>query len=92
MRREAPGERPHRYGGYYREQDVGGVEGHFPNVADEGQQQAQKPHIEGRMRVPLHIDQVALEDITNVDRMRRLDLGVFGAGEIVDVVALNCLV
>ncbi len=39
-----------------------------------------------------HIDQISLEHVANVDGMGRVDLGVLGAGEIVDVVTLDCLV
>ena len=40
----------------------------------------------------LHIDQIAFEHIVNVDGMGRVDLGVLGAGEVINVVALDCLV
>ena len=39
-----------------------------------------------------HIDQVALKDVARVIRMQRIDLRVFGAVEIVRIVALNGLV
>ena len=38
-----------------------------------------------------HIDHVSLKHVANVDGMGRVDLGVLGAVEVVDVVALDTL-
>jgi len=68
------------------------MERDFPDVADCRQQQAQEPNVEWRMRVTLHVHELSQEYIADVSRMGRIDLGMFGSGEIVDVVALDGLV
>jgi hypothetical protein len=44
------------------------------------------------MRLAAHVHQAAKECIIHVLRMQRLNLRVLSLGEVVDVVALNCLV
>ena len=44
------------------------------------------------MRMPAHVDHIAQKHVTGVQGMQRVDLGVFGAVEVVDVVALNGLI
>lgn len=43
------------------------------------------------MRLPAHIDPIAQEQVVRVRGMERLDLCVFGAVEVVQIVALNRL-
>ncbi len=44
------------------------------------------------MRVAPHVDRAALKNVASVSRMKRLDLGVLGAFQIVEIVALDRLV
>lgn len=64
----------------------------FANILENGQEQAQAPGIQGRMRLAAHVDHAAQERSERVVGMQRLDLRVLGFGQIVDVVALNGLV
>src|SRR5262245_47348236 len=92
MRRKALRQGPHRDGGYHREHDVGGMEWGFAYVAYYGQQQSEKPDIERRMRVAPHVHEISEEYVADVVGMAWIDLGVLGAGQVVDVVALDRLV
>ena len=44
------------------------------------------------MRMAPHVHQVSQEYVANMVGMGRIDLGVLGAGEVVDIVALDGLV
>src|SRR5581483_8902383 len=85
-------EGPHRDGGDQRKQNVAEVEGGFMHVAENGQRSGEDPRIQRRMREAAHVDQVALEKIFRLRGMQRIDLGVFGAVEVIGIVALNGLI
>ena len=68
------------------------MERRLANVAHQRQQPAQDPDIERRMRVTLHIDQHALEDVLKIQRVEWFDLCMLGASEVIDVVALDRLI
>src|SRR5690348_4517237 len=91
MRREAPGEGPHRKRRYQGKQNVGSVKRNLADVAENCQQERQIPDIQRRMRMAAHIDHIAKEDIARVIGMERIDLRVLGSSQIVDVIALNGL-
>src|SRR5579863_4000450 len=61
------------------------------HVSKHGQQSAENPRIQGRMRLAAHVHHVAAEDIVSVIGMQRVDLRVLRAVEIVKIVALNGL-
>ena len=67
------------------------MESGFANVSGGGEQRAQKPHIERRMRVAAHVDQIAERNVVRVIGVQGFDLRVLGAVQVENVVALNGL-
>ena len=65
---------------------------YFKNVPKEGQQQTEKPDVQRRVRMAPHLDHIAQEDIPRVIRVRRVNLRVLSPVQVINVVALNCLV
>src|ERR1700734_3049504 len=92
MRREAPGERPHGQRRDERKQNICGMEGHFADIAHYGQQQAEEPRIEGRVRKAPQIHRIAEKNVADVTGMYRIDLRMLCARQVVNVVALDGLV
>jgi glutamate/tyrosine decarboxylase-like PLP-dependent enzyme len=62
------------------------------HVAHGRQQNREDPRIHRAMRMPAHVHHVARKHIARIQGMQRIDLGVFGAVEVIDVVALDWLV
>ena len=93
MRREAARQRPHGQRGHQREHDVGGVERHFADVAQGGQQQ--RP---GSRRSSADANGRACPTRSPRNTSWKcvgcsgLDLSVLGVGQVVHVVALDGLV
>ena len=68
------------------------MEGHLANISQNCDQRRQEPGIQGRMRMSSHVNQFTQERIANMAGMQRIDLRVFSAVQVVDVVALKGLV
>jgi hypothetical protein len=58
-------------------------------VLERCKEQAEEPGVKGRMRMTAKVDLIAHEDVADVGGMQRLNLGVLGLREIVNIVALN---
>ena len=65
---------------------------HFANIAQQHQQASENPCVQRRMRMSLHGDPIPQQEKSCVIWMGRVNLGVLRSGQVVDVVALNCLV
>src|SRR5579871_2366720 len=64
----------------------------FADVSEYGQQNAETPDVERRMRMPPHVHDLALKNVLCARGMQRIDLRVLGPIQIVDVVTLDGLV
>src|SRR5579871_1653390 len=67
------------------------MKGHLAHFAEHSDERTQDPTVEGRVGVAAHVQHLAAEHFSRVHGMQRLDLGVFGFGQVDDVVALNGL-
>ena len=64
----------------------------LPHIAEEGQQAAEHPAIQRRMRLPAQVHHLAAKHVGRVLGMQRVHLRVGGFGEVDVVVALDGLV
>ena len=88
---EAPGERPHPQGRDQRERYVCRMEGTLAYVPEERQQPCQAPDVEWGVRMSLHGQLIALEDVARVIGVSGIDLRVLGPRQVVNIIALDSL-
>ena len=68
------------------------MERHLSDIAFKGQQAAQEPRVQRRMRMPAHVYHLPQKSIARVVGMQRINLRVLRAVKIIRVVALDRLV